>query len=239
MIGSTYIELPDGLKNPMKGLINIKNNTNKCFLWCHIRHPNLVKAHPEKITKLDKKMINDLGYEGIKFPVSKKDYCQIERQNNICINVFGYENNLTYPVYLSDQKFRDCMDLLLISDENKSYYVYIKDFNRFMCNKTKNTNKYFCKCCLQCFSTEKVLIEHKENCLIINDKQSVKLKRDSISFKNYFKQLPVPFKIYADFECILERGRGSHINDGSVLLTKLCVLIINLARELFFTEEYS
>ena len=90
------------------------------------------------------------------------------------------------------------MDLLLITDENKSHYVYIKDFNRFLCNKTKNKNKkYFCKCCLQCFSSEKVLKEHKENCLIVNGKQSVKLKSDSISFKNYFKQMPVPFKIYA------------------------------------------
>ena len=31
LIGSTYIKLPDKLKNPMKGLINIKNNDNKCF----------------------------------------------------------------------------------------------------------------------------------------------------------------------------------------------------------------
>ena len=31
LVGSTYIELPDELKNPMKGLINIKNNDNKCF----------------------------------------------------------------------------------------------------------------------------------------------------------------------------------------------------------------
>ena len=78
---------------------------------------------------------------------------------------------------LSDEKFRDCLGLLLISDENKSYYVYIKDFDRFMCNKTKNkSNKYFCKCCLQCFSSEKVLIEHGGNCLIINGKQSVKLE---------------------------------------------------------------
>ena len=38
LIGSTYIELPDKLKNPIKGLINIKNNANKCFLWFHIRH---------------------------------------------------------------------------------------------------------------------------------------------------------------------------------------------------------
>ena len=101
-------------------------------------------------------MINDLDYEGIKFPVSKKDYCRIERQNNIYINVFSYENNLAYPVYLSDQKCHNSMDLLLISDENNSHDVYIKDFNRFMCNKAKNkNNKYFCKCCLQYFSSEK------------------------------------------------------------------------------------
>ena len=68
------------------------------------------------------------------------------------------------------------MDLLLIFDENKSHYVYIKDFNRLMFNKTKNKNKkYFCKCCLQSFSSEKVLTEHKENFLIINGKQNVKL----------------------------------------------------------------
>ena len=55
LIGSTYIELPDKLKNPMKSLINIKNNDNKCFLWCHIRHLNPLKIHPEGITKADKK----------------------------------------------------------------------------------------------------------------------------------------------------------------------------------------
>ena len=103
---------------------------------------------------------------------------------------------------------------MLISNETKSRYVYIKDFNRFMCNKTKSKKK-FLQVLFKCFSNEKVLIEHKENCLIINSKQSVKLKSGSISFKNYFKQLPVPFKIYADFECILKRVRGSHKNNGS------------------------
>ena len=82
----------------MKGLINIKNNDNKCFLWCHIRHLNLIKTHPERIAKEDKKIINDLNYEGIEFPVSKKNIKKIERQNNICINVFCYEYGLTYPV---------------------------------------------------------------------------------------------------------------------------------------------
>ena len=33
-------------------------------------------------------MINDLDYESIKFPVSKRDYCKIELKNSICINAF-------------------------------------------------------------------------------------------------------------------------------------------------------
>ena len=57
----------------MKGLIKIKNNDNKYFLWCHIKHLNLVKRHPERITKEDKKMIRDIDYEGIQFSVSKTE----------------------------------------------------------------------------------------------------------------------------------------------------------------------
>ena len=106
-------------------------------------------------------MINDLDYKGIKFPVLRKYYCRIERQNSICINVFCYENNLDYPIYLSDQNFCNSMDLLLLSDENKSHYVYIKDFNRFIYNKTNKKKKYFLKCCLQCLSSEKVSVKYK------------------------------------------------------------------------------
>ena len=58
--------------------------------------------------------------------------------------MFCYENNLVYPVYVSDQKFKRLMDLLLITNENKSYYVHIKDFNRLRCNETKcKTKKIF------------------------------------------------------------------------------------------------
>ena len=120
--------------------------------------------------------------------------------------MFCYDSKLTYPTYLSDQKFESRMDLLLISDERKCHYVYIKDFDRFMFNKAKNnTRKYFSKCWLQCFSSEEILIEHGTDCLVINGKQGVKLKSETIKFENYFKQLPVPFKIYADFEFILKK----------------------------------
>ena len=55
----------------MKGMINIKNNDSKCFIWCHIRHLNPLKIHPKRITKVDKDMVNDLDYKGIEFPVYK------------------------------------------------------------------------------------------------------------------------------------------------------------------------
>ena len=118
--------------------------------------------------------------------------------------MFGYENEMVFPIYVSDQILKRSIDLLLLINDDKSHYVYIKDFNTFMFYKTKNKNgKWFCKSCLQCFSSEDVLIKNKEDCLSINGQQSVNLEKGIIAFKNYFKQLPVPFKIYADFECNL------------------------------------
>ena len=106
-----------------------------------------------------------------------------------------------FAIHISDQEIESSMDLLLVIDENKSHYVYIKDFDRFMFHQTKSKNKkYFCKSCLQCFSRKNVLTEHKEVCLYINGAQYVALEKGRTEFKNYFEQIPVPFKIYVDFE---------------------------------------
>ena len=55
--------------------------------------------------------------------------------------MFCYENKVVFPIYFSNQKFENSMDLLLIIDGDKSHYVYIKDFDRFMFHKTKNKTK--------------------------------------------------------------------------------------------------
>ena len=70
----------------------------------------------------------------------------------------------------------------------------LKDLKKY----TKNKNKiYFCKSCLHCFSSKNVLTEHKKVSLSINEKGTTE-------FINYFKQIPVPFKVYAVSECNLE-----------------------------------
>ena len=68
--------------------------------------------------------------------MSKNNFSKTEIKNKICINVSCYEKNLTYPIHISNQKFENLMDLLLVSN----HYVYIKDFDRFMFNKTKIKN---------------------------------------------------------------------------------------------------
>ena len=48
-----------------------------------------------------------------------------------------------------------------------------------------------------------VLSEHNKVCLRINIKQSVKLEKGTIEFKNLLYKILVQFKIYSDFEFIL------------------------------------
>ena len=81
--GSYYIKLLAELRSSDKGVINMKNNDQRCFLWCHVRHVSPVKIHPERITREDKKLANDLDYDRVGFPVPEKDISKIEIKNNI------------------------------------------------------------------------------------------------------------------------------------------------------------
>ena len=80
--------MPVELRNPKKGLINVKNNNYKFFSWWHIKHINPIKIHPETVTQKDKELANVLDYSNFKFPVPKKDFDKLETKNNISINVF-------------------------------------------------------------------------------------------------------------------------------------------------------
>ena len=90
-----------------------------------------------------------------------------------------------------------------------------------MFNKTKSKNKkWFCKSCLCCFSSEKVLIEYGKDCLIVNGRQRIKLEKGFIEFNNFNKMIPCPFKIYADFECLLKEADPGIQNDCFSYTTK-------------------
>ena len=81
--GSSYLKLPTELRSPKKELISIKNNDQKCFLWCYIRHINPMKILPERVTQTDEKLASDLDYGGVEFFVRKKTFSNIEKKNSV------------------------------------------------------------------------------------------------------------------------------------------------------------
>ena len=87
--GNSYVQLPVELTSSKKGLINIKNNGQKCLLGCHLRHVNPVKVHPERITQTHKKLANNLNYGGVELPVWGKDFSKNETKDKICIVLDG------------------------------------------------------------------------------------------------------------------------------------------------------
>ena len=85
----------------------------------------------------------------------------------------------------------------------EQHYVLIKNFDAFMSPITKHHGtKYWCKRCINHFSSENVLNKNKEDCIAINGMQAIKMPeegKEMLSFNGYHKQLEIPFVIYADF----------------------------------------
>ena len=106
----------------------------------------------EKIRNVYNEFAKQVIFKCVKDPVRKKDYAKIEKQNHIFINVFGYEDETPHHIYTSKQTFGKQVDLLPFLNSNNSHYFLIKDFNKFMTDKTKyHGKKHFYRYCLQYF----------------------------------------------------------------------------------------
>ena len=103
------------------------------------------------------------------------------------VNVFGYENKV-YRLYISKKSYHQTRNSLLTTENDKLHYVFIKDFNRLMFSTTNHKDKkHYCMSCLQSFTTEKILSNHKKQCLLINGCQAVNYESGIIKFTNYNK----------------------------------------------------
>ena len=206
MKGGSYIPLPEFITKK-KSIINIQNKDNKCFLWSILRYLHPVQMNEVRLTDL-KKYENDLNFKGIVFPVKVKDITKFEKQNPDLpgINVFSVnDNNKIYPLRINQKDCQKSIDLFLYSEDEKQHYSLIKNFSRLVRSQiTKDTTRklYFCKKCLSHYTKEELLKNHKSYCgnnetaaVIMPTKNSI------LKFKHHFKKLPLPFVIYADFEC--------------------------------------
>ena len=205
MKGKCYIPLPNFIKR-INAIINKENKDDKCFLWCVLRYLHPKQWHEERVADL-REYENGLNFKGINFPVKVKDITKFENQNPGIpgINVFSVnDNNKIYPLRINRKDCQKTIDLFLFSKDENQHYSLIKNFSRLSRSQiTSNCKKiHICKKCFTHFTKKYLFKEHSRYCSK-NETVVVKMttKNTILNFQNYFKKLPLPFAIYADFEC--------------------------------------
>ena len=204
--GASFIELPDIIKNK-KCCINPNNlKDNKCFLYSIIigKHHKEIKNNPQRIYNLTKYEEN-YNTNMLTYPVSIDDIEEFEKKNNIPINVYQYkkDDRLNVLYFHKISSHNNIIDLLLIKDEEKSHYVFIKNLNSLW--KTTTNSRNLCNKCLQSFSTEQAYNFHiiKNKCIDFNGEAIKILPKEGeniTEFKRYNQCLMKPFVIYYDLE---------------------------------------
>ena len=217
---SSYMELPTYLKNK-KAIINMKNQDDKCFLWCVLRALNIKNNHPERVDKDLISKQDNLNMKGIKYPVSLRDIDKFEALNsNISITALGYnENDRVYPLRVS--KYTGCehdIVLMLIRDEENSHYCLVNKLSALLGTQLSENGhtRHFCLRCLNSFKCKKSLDDHKEFCYTHEcTKINMPEKGTILKFKNFPHSEKVPFIIYADTEALIKEMHNCDPNPQS------------------------
>ncbi|KAJ8910221.1 hypothetical protein NQ315_015913 [Exocentrus adspersus] len=223
-VGSSYIELPQQIK-AKQACINVNNNDQACFAWALTSAMYPVEKNPQRISKYPH-YSEVLKLKGVQFPITLKQISNVEKQNNLSINVYILEKRgsgfVTLPTYLTNDKKGRHINLLLIQsrygdvdDEPLRYhYVWIKDLSRLLSSQLSKhkTKKHFCDRCLHYFSSMERLSKHYADCKNVNDCK-VRLPNEDqkyLKFKNFKNKEKVPFVVYADLESVLKQ-----VNSGN------------------------
>ena len=207
---SSYLHIPAELSRK-KACLNIKNRDNKCFLWCILAslHPIPYQDNPNRASKYYE-YEGEMNMNGIEYPVAIKDIDRFEKQNEISVNVYGYEDASVFPMRITKQETCQHVNLLYVSENNISHYVLIKDLSRLITKQLSNRNGrgYVCKFCLHLCQSQDTLDRHVEKCQL-HEAQRIKMPEkgeDKLRFTKVEYQSRLPFVIYADFESILENN---------------------------------
>lgn len=198
--GCTHaVQLPIRLKNK-KSLLNICCHDNKCFLYCVAAKLFPVKNNKYRASKY-KKYIKYFDTRDISFPVKLSEVYKFERKNNLKINVFGFESNDVFPIYVSKniKSRRPDIDLLYY----ERHFFLITNFSKFL--NFKPGLYHFCRNCLNGFQRKRTLESHKQICEKQNPQKLSLPSNLTLKFNALNKMLYHPFAAYADFECVCSK----------------------------------
>ena len=218
--GGSYIPLPAAVKNK-KAVVNVKNKDDQCLRWALRSALFPVAKDPQRPAKYSTK--DDINFTEIDTPTPISQISKVEKQNDLAINVFGWDGAYVIIYRLSERPARR-INLLLIEKAGKFHYTWIKDLNRLFYNQSKHRErKHFCERCLHGYTRDDLLEAHKLDCCGIGQ-TAVRVEmpqagENKLTFQNHHKQFPAPFVIYADFEALTTKIEGPEL-DPSVSSTQ-------------------
>ena len=204
MRDSSYLPLPDWLGRK-KSIVNPHNDDEECFKWSVIAAENTGMKDPQRVSNL-RKFMDNYDWSGLEFPVSIKDIGKFETRNNISVNVLAVEGRDIY-IHRKGRRMGREINLLMVSEDGIQHYTAIKSLSRLLSSKNSNTmhKQHFCMNCLQGFTQELSRDQHQVYC---EDNESVRVEMpkqgSTVEFKDGQNQFRVPYRMYADFESILE-----------------------------------
>ena len=198
-VEKTYLATP----NAVRGVLNVKNNDNKCILWSILAKLYPAKRNAGRVSHYKHHEV-DIDMTGIRYPTPVTDIAKIEQQNDLTIHVFVCkQDGGIQPVRVSKREHPEenpqrHINLLLLFDNDRFHYALISRFRGLMNEPYYHAE--FCYNCLKRFSSRPVLDNHRKSC-IATQQILFPEENEFVTFKSRQKQMRAPFVIYADFEC--------------------------------------
>ena len=151
--------------------MNIEDNDNYCFLWylsaylhpCNNDHPNRVSNYRQNF--------NELNIQGFDFAkgFNCSDVHKFNELNKLSVKIFELnfyqDQNQWKHKLIPNEVSKNDSDRVIDLATYKNHYLLIKKLDVFLGNHNK---KYICRRCLNSYTSENMLIKHKQKCGIDN-----------------------------------------------------------------------
>ena len=213
-------EIPELLLNK-RSLLILRNNDNKCFLYCYIREIlNPITKNKFRITRKDKELANNIINEtNLNFEnVSISEIDKIEKKLKVNVNVFSCNKNYKNknPVRKSRENYDKILDLLLI--EGINHYIIIKNLHCFLTDRCSEKDNFICRTCLNIFYSENKYNDHINYCKDRKPQRLMPANDKHIKFNKLQNCMLNNFIIYSDFECIIDKNNEHKFVSGGYLV---------------------
>ena len=199
----------------------MKNQDQECFKWSVLAALHPAEHHTERITHYQPYK-DELNFDGINFPLTIDQIPKFEKRNpGISVTVIGIDKpeskekgvilpSVLFPLRVPDQQLEKHVVLLYWEREEQYHYAWVRNLNRLLSRtKSHHSQTYFCERCFQGFIRPDLLEKHSEICCHIPI-QAVQVVDEDISFKYWAKTEESLFRIYGDFECLLQECEETH-----------------------------